>query len=102
MTSYRTGNKNARNIYRVDGDGTEEHIGCMFTEEAGAHAVAALNAHGGQADEVRAEVNRLRAALDRITAYLHPVVGGDWTCGPDPVVLAQVAAHLIRILAVTP
>lgn len=43
-TYYRTGNKNARNIYRVLPDGTEEHVGCMFSEADGRYTVAALNA----------------------------------------------------------
>lgn len=43
---YRTGRKNARNIYRVvSGENYEadEHIGCMFTEDDGRLVVAALN-----------------------------------------------------------
>lgn len=43
MSKYRTGNRNARNIYRVTLDG-EQHVGCMFTEDDGRHTVAALNA----------------------------------------------------------
>lgn len=40
---YRTGNRNARNIYQVGDDGTEVHVGCMFTEDDGRRVVAALN-----------------------------------------------------------
>lgn len=55
--SYRSGNKNARNLYRVHPDG-EEHIGCMFTEAAGLTVVAALNRtaprpHDGELGDAR-------------------------------------------------
>jgi hypothetical protein len=39
--TYRNGNRNARNIYRV-GPGGEEHIGCAFTEDDGRLIVLAL------------------------------------------------------------
>lgn len=42
---FRTGNKNARNVYRVWPDGTEEHVGCMFTEADGVAIVECLNAY---------------------------------------------------------
>jgi hypothetical protein len=40
---YRTGNKNGRNLYQVNADGTETHFGCMFHEHAGPLVVEALN-----------------------------------------------------------
>ena len=40
---YRTGNKNARNLYQVNPDGSETHIGCTFHEHAGPLVVEALN-----------------------------------------------------------
>jgi hypothetical protein len=42
MTHYRTGNRNGRNLYRVDPD-AERHIGCMFTEDDGFRVATALN-----------------------------------------------------------
>jgi hypothetical protein len=45
---YRTGNKNARNIYLVtegrNGETTDTHIGCVFDPTDGEYFVAALNA----------------------------------------------------------
>jgi len=40
---YRVGNRNPRNLYQVDGDGTERHFGCTFDEHAGPYVVEALN-----------------------------------------------------------
>ncbi|WP_086668052.1 hypothetical protein [Lentzea kentuckyensis] len=40
---WRTGNKNARNIYFVTADGDELHVGVMFTESLGRYITAALN-----------------------------------------------------------
>lgn len=40
--TYRNGNRNARNIYRLT-TGGEEHIGCAFTEDDGRLIVEALN-----------------------------------------------------------
>lgn len=44
---YRSGRRNARNIYRVDRSKSshlaDEHVGCMFTEAGGLLAVHALN-----------------------------------------------------------
>lgn len=46
--AYRSGRRNARNIYRVNRASnthlSDEHIGCMFTEAAGLLAVHAFNA----------------------------------------------------------
>ncbi len=45
---YRTGQRNARNVYRVDRTSTDrkddQHIGCMFTPGSGLIVVHALNA----------------------------------------------------------
>jgi hypothetical protein len=57
MTHHRTGNHNSRNIYRVDDDGTETHVGCMFAESYGPRVAAALNA-AEKAAEVAAAGNR--------------------------------------------
>jgi hypothetical protein len=51
---YRTGNRNARNVYRIVDGGAEQHVGCMFTEADGREVVAALN-----------DVERLRAIEQR-------------------------------------
>jgi hypothetical protein len=56
---YRTGNRNARNVYRIMDDGTEQHVGCMFAEDDGREVVAALN-----------DVERLRAIEQRARAFL--------------------------------
>lgn len=45
MSTYRNGNRNARNIYRV-GPGGEQHIGCAFTEDDGRLIVLALRFAG--------------------------------------------------------
>jgi hypothetical protein len=44
VSHYRTGNRNARNLYLVGDDGTEVHVGCMFDPLDGPRTVAALNA----------------------------------------------------------
>ena len=40
---WRTGNSNARNIYFVTSDGSDIHVGVMFTEGLGRYVVAYLN-----------------------------------------------------------
>lgn len=41
---WRTGHKNARNIYLLTADGDEIHVGVMFTEALGRHVADTLNA----------------------------------------------------------
>ncbi len=53
---FRSGNHNPRNLYRVNPDGTETHLGCVFDEAFGPIVVAALN------------------------ATVSEVVDGGWTC----------------------
>jgi hypothetical protein len=66
--TYRNGNRNARNIYRV-GPGGEQHIGCAFTEDDGRLIVEALNGQAGpnlhiEARDLTAEqVAQFKAAL---------------------------------------
>lgn len=44
MNAYRTGNHNARNIYRSGADrDTDEHVGVMFIPEMGRLVCMALN-----------------------------------------------------------
>lgn len=43
---WRVGNKNARNLYLVTADGTELHVGVMFTEALGRYVVAHLTRTG--------------------------------------------------------
>lgn len=40
---WRTGRKNARNIYFVSATGDEFHVGVMFTEALGRYTVEYLN-----------------------------------------------------------
>jgi hypothetical protein len=48
-TYYRTGRKNAHDIYRIDRDSndflSDVHIGCVFNEEDGAMVAAALDVY---------------------------------------------------------
>jgi len=43
VSRYRTGNKNPRNIYLVDDDGHEVHVGVMFDPLDGPRTARALN-----------------------------------------------------------
>lgn len=43
---WRTGNKNARNLYCVTADGEEFHVGVMFTEALGRYVADTLNERG--------------------------------------------------------
>ena len=40
---FRTGNRNSRNIYAVNKDGSEEHVAVAFAEDFGPYVVEALN-----------------------------------------------------------
>lgn len=75
MTFYRTGNRNARNIYRKT-PGREDHIGCMFTEQDGRLVKQALNYHDLHSTTYAAppagEVVDVLAV--RLEAYLLPAV----------------------------
>jgi hypothetical protein len=65
---YRTGNRNARNIYRIMDDGVEQHVGCMFTEADGREVVASLNGPERQAAPIDWPA-RFRAAADVVRGY---------------------------------
>lgn len=41
---FRNGNRNARNVYYVNPDGSDFHVGCMFSERDGRAMVRAANA----------------------------------------------------------
>jgi hypothetical protein len=47
--TFRVGNHNPRNLYRVNPDGTETHVGCVFDETFGPIVVAALNSASSRA-----------------------------------------------------
>jgi len=52
---YRTGNRNPRNVYRVDvddaGNTQDVHVGCMFDPDDGPLVARALNAWLGLTEE---------------------------------------------------
>jgi hypothetical protein len=91
VTSY-----NARNIYRVNPDGSETHVGCMFTEEDGQTAVATLNQAQHWYERCQAAEQFLRYIPDDMVEVYRSDVGeavrGQCQVPPVPASAEELAA----------